>query len=192
MLDPIFSLRRCIRIQPHETVRVSFSTAVAHSHEEALRLADKYHDPSIFEREAALAWTHSQVEMRHLNIDPENAYLFQRLAARHFIFRSVSLRPRPNVFGDEYAKRNRFMGLRHRRRLADRAGSNQSRRRFARRFGNALNAHEYLRFKGLMFDLVILNEHPEGYIQSLQDELLNSVRDQRRVDICSTKTAEFS
>ena len=68
VLDPIFSLRYCLRVNPHETVRISFSTAVANSYEEALRLADKYHDISIFEREAALAWTRSQVEMRHLNI----------------------------------------------------------------------------------------------------------------------------
>ena len=57
VLDPVFSLRRSIRIEPHETVRVAISTAVAHSYEEATRLADKYHDVHIFEREAALAWT---------------------------------------------------------------------------------------------------------------------------------------
>ena len=49
VLDPIFSLRRCIRIEPHETVRISFSTAVAHSYEDAIRLADKYHDIQIFD-----------------------------------------------------------------------------------------------------------------------------------------------
>ena len=31
-----------------------------------------------------------------------------------------------------------------------------------------LHAHEYLRLKGLAFDLVILNDHPPSYIQSLQ------------------------
>ncbi len=174
VLDPIFSLRRRVRIQPHETVAVSFSTAVANSYQEALRLADKYHEISIFEREAALAWTRSQVEMRHLNIDPENAYLFQRLAAR-ILYSDSSLRPQPKVLAlntkaqsDLWAygiggdlpivlvRINRAEDLLQVRQL--------------------LNAHEYLRLKGLIFDLVILNDHPPSYIQSLQDELLMLVR----------------
>jgi cyclic beta-1,2-glucan synthetase len=39
-----------------------------------------------------------------------------------------------------------------------------------------LRAHKYLRLKGLTFDLVILNDHPPSYIQSLQDELLMLIR----------------
>ena len=174
VLDPIFSLRRRISIKPHENVRISFSTAFANSYEEALRLADKYHEISIFEREAALAWTRSQVEMRHLNIDPENAYLFQRLAAR-ILYSDPSLRPQPEVLalnrraqsdlwaygisGDTpivVVRINRAEDLPQVRQL--------------------LNAHEYLRLKGLTFDLVILNDHPPSYIQSLQDELLLIVR----------------
>ena len=77
VLDPIFSLRRRVRIEPRQTVSISFSTAVAESAEESRRLADKYHDPNTFEREAALAWTRSQVELRHLNLDAEDAHLFQ-------------------------------------------------------------------------------------------------------------------
>lgn len=174
VLDPIFSLRRCLRIQPHETVYVSFTTSVAHSYEEALRLADKYHDASIFEREAAMAWTHSQVEMRHLNIEPETAYLFQRLAA-NILYSDVSLRAGAKVLalntkrqsdlwvhgigGDlpiVLVRINREEGLPQVRQL--------------------LNAHEYLRLKGLQFDLVILNDNPSSYFQSLQDELLRLIR----------------
>src|SRR5687767_15250550 len=55
VLDPVFSLRRRVRILPNETARVTFSTAIANTREEAVTLADKYHDPSIFERESRLA-----------------------------------------------------------------------------------------------------------------------------------------
>ncbi|MCA1650560.1 MAG: hypothetical protein LC753_09870, partial [Acidobacteria bacterium] len=41
-----------------------------------------------------------------------------------------------------------------------------------------MRAHEYLRLKGLQFDLVVLNEHPASYLQDLQQEL------QRLVDAC--------
>ena len=174
VLDPIFSLRRRVLIKPNQTVSISFSTAVAESHEEARRLADKYHDPNTFEREAALAWTRSQVELRHLNLDAEDAHLFQRLAAR-ILYSDPSLRPLPNVLelntkaqtslwaygisGDipiVLARINRAEDLPSIRQL--------------------LYAHEYLRLKGLKFDLVILNDHPPSYIQSLQDELMKLVQ----------------
>lgn len=44
-----------------------------------------------------------------------------------------------------------------------------------------LHAHEYLRLKGLGIDLVILNERPPSYLQSLQDEL------QRQIQIMTIK-----
>src|SRR5207245_6801841 len=39
-----------------------------------------------------------------------------------------------------------------------------------------LRAHQYLRSKGLQFDLVILNDHPATYAQELQDSLQMAVR----------------
>ena len=35
-----------------------------------------------FERQSRLAWTRAQVEMTHLNLGPEDAHLFQKLAER--------------------------------------------------------------------------------------------------------------
>jgi cyclic beta-1,2-glucan synthetase len=174
VLDPILSLRCCVSIQPHETVRVLFSTAVAHSYEEAIRLADKYHDVNIFEREAALAWTRSQVEMRHLNVDPENAYLFQRLAS-HILYSDVSLRARAAVLALNTKAQSDLW--------AYGIGGDLpivlvriNRPEDLPQVKQVLNAHEYLRLKGLIFDLVVLNDLPTDYIQSLQDELLNLVR----------------
>ena len=174
VLDPIFSLRRRVIIKPHQTVSISFSTAVAESIEEAQRLADKYHDPSTFEREAALAWTRSQVEMRHLNLDPEVAHLFQRLAAR-ILFSDPSLRPRPHVLAmNTKAQTNLWaygisgdfpIVLVRINNIDDLPSVRQ-----------LLQAHEYLRLKNLKFDLVILNDHPPSYIQSLQDELVRLVQ----------------
>jgi cyclic beta-1,2-glucan synthetase len=108
VLDPVFSLRRRVRIPPGQTVRCSFSTIVARSREEAMMLADKYHDPNTFERELRLAWTKAQVEMSHLNINSEEAHLFQRLASR-ILYSDPSLRPArtcwPSIRG-----RNRVCG----------------------------------------------------------------------------------
>ena len=174
VLDPIFSLRRRVRIEPLQTVSISFSTAVAESDEEARRLADKYHDPNTFEREASLAWTRSQVELRHLNLSAEDAHLFQRLAARIF-YSDSSLRPRPHVLAMNTKAQSSLWAygisgdvpivMARISRVEDLPTIRQ-----------LLYAHEYLRLKNLKFDLVILNEHPPSYIQTLQDELVKLVQ----------------
>ena len=46
VLDPIFSLRRRVRLGPGESARLLFSTLVASSREEAVRLADECRDPA--------------------------------------------------------------------------------------------------------------------------------------------------
>ncbi|HYY57778.1 MAG TPA: glucoamylase family protein [Pyrinomonadaceae bacterium] len=174
VLDPVFSLRQRVRLQPNQTARVSFTTAVARSREEALMLADKYHDPSIFEREARLAWTQSQVEMRHHNVDAEEAHLFQRLAGR-VIYSDPSLRPRPHVLAMNTKAQSSLWpyGISGDLPIVIVRISSSEDINTVRQM---LRGHEYLRLKGLAIDLVILNEHPPSYVQALQDELLALVR----------------
>ncbi len=50
VLDPIFSLRRRVVIEPGETVHAIFATMVAETREQVLDLADKYRTPGAFER----------------------------------------------------------------------------------------------------------------------------------------------
>lgn len=174
VLDPIFSLRQRIIIKPQQTARISFTTALAQTHEEALRLADKYNDPHIFEREAALAWTRSQVEMHHLDVDSEEAHLFQRLASR-ILYSDPSLRPSSRVLEMNTGTQSNLWGYGISGDLPIvlvRISESQD----LQMVRQIMRGHEYLRMKGLNFDLVILNDHPPSYIQSLQDELQNLVR----------------
>ena len=69
VLDPIFALRRRVRVAPGATARVDFWTMVASSREEVLDLVDKHHDVGAFERAAALARTQAQVQLHHIGID---------------------------------------------------------------------------------------------------------------------------
>ena len=170
VLDPIFSLRQRVQLRPHETARVYFAMAVAHTREEALSLADKYHDLGTFERESRLAWTRSRVEMRHLEVDFEEAQLFQQLAGLVF-YLDQSIRPRPHVLALNGKTQSSLWpyGI---------SGDlpiilvriNDA--RDLRIVKQLLRGHRYLRSKGLCADLVILNEHPVSYAQSLQDQLL--------------------
>jgi cyclic beta-1,2-glucan synthetase len=174
VLDPVFSLRRRVRIPPNQTVRCSFSTIVARSREEAMQLADKYHDPSTFERELRLAWTKAQVEMSHLKIDAEEAHLFQRLAAR-IIYSDPSLRPRPHVLELNTKAQSSLWAYGISGDLPilvvriDKAEDLPIVRKIVR-------GHEYLHYKGLNIDLVILNDNPTTYLQSLQRELEAMIR----------------
>ncbi|HZB45390.1 MAG TPA: glucoamylase family protein, partial [Pyrinomonadaceae bacterium] len=174
VLDPVFSLRQRVRLQPGETARVTFSTALAKTREEAMILADKYHDRVIFEREARLAWTRAQVEMRHLNINTEEAHLFQRLAGR-VLYSDPSLRPRPHVLALNTKSQSALWPY----------GIGGDMPIVLVRINSAedlntvrllLRGHEYLRMKGLQFDLVIMNDHPPSYAQELESELHMMVR----------------
>src|SRR6185312_13485352 len=92
VLDPIFALRRRVRVAPGTTVRIAFWTMVAASREAVLALVDKHRDTTAFERAATLAWTQAQVQLHHLGIDPGEAGLFQRIAG-HLLYAGPALRP---------------------------------------------------------------------------------------------------
>src|SRR5262249_20883038 len=66
VLDPVASLRVRIRIAPGGFARMAFATGMARSREAAEALADRYHDPGSAARTFNLAFTHSQIELRHL------------------------------------------------------------------------------------------------------------------------------
>jgi len=174
VVDPIFSLRQRVRLSPRETTRVTFATGVSHSREEALRLLDKYHNPYVFERESGLAWTKAQVEMRHLQIDADEAHLYQRLAGR-LLYSDPSLRPRSHVLELNTRDQSSLWpyGISGDLPIALVRITEEDHLNVVRQL---LRCHEYLRLKGLSFDLVILNDHPPSYLQLLQDEIQRLVR----------------
>ena len=70
---------------------IAFWTVVASSREALLDAIDKHQDTNAFERAATLAWTQAQVQLRHLDIAPDQASLYQRLAG-HVLYANPSLR----------------------------------------------------------------------------------------------------
>ena len=80
VLDPIFSIRRRMRVAPGATVRVAFWTIAAATREALLDGVDKHRDATAFTRASTLAWTQAQVQLHHLGVTAGEASLFQRLA----------------------------------------------------------------------------------------------------------------
>jgi cyclic beta-1,2-glucan synthetase len=174
VLDPIFSLRRRIRLVPGATARIAFWTLVGSSRSEVLDLADKHHDPVAFERAITLAWTQAQVQLYHLGIDSDEANLFQRLAG-HVLYSNAALRPSSTMLQRSAGGPSSLWAYAISGdlpivlvRIADFEGLDTVRQ--------LLRAHQYWRMKQLAVDLVILNENPPSYAQDLQSALETMVR----------------
>ncbi|MEP7117186.1 MAG: glucoamylase family protein, partial [Acidobacteriota bacterium] len=174
VLDPIFSLRRRIRLAPGATAHITFWTLVAASRAQVLDLADKHRDSAAFERAGTLAWTLAQVQLFHLGIGPDDANLFQRLAS-YVIYSNAALRPSSDAL-------TRSQGTAA---LLWKHGVSGDLPIVVCRIDHGddlpivrqlLQAHAYWRMKGLAVDLVILNEHAASYAHDLQTALEALVR----------------
>ena len=185
VLDPIFSLRLRIRIQPGATAHAVFSTVVAESRDEVLDLADKYRDSATFERAATLAWTQAQVQLHHLGIEQDEAHLFQRLANR-ILYSDPSLRPPTGILAlNERGPSGLWPhGISGDLPIVlvriDEAEDLEIVRQL-------LRAHEYWRLKLLDVDLVIINEHGATYVQTLTDALETVVRTSQSILVNDTR-----
>ena len=124
VLDPIVSLRRRVRLAPGGTARVTFSTLIAPSRDEALDLADEYNNPTTFERASTLAWTQAQVQLHHLGIDPDEAYLFQELASQ-ILYSDPTLRPSSAILERNTRGASALWRARHFRRHTDCSGADR-------------------------------------------------------------------
>ncbi len=172
VLDPIVSLRQSVRIPPGGTARLAFTTGFADTDAGARALIEKYHDRRAVARALALASTHSQIELRHLGLSVEETMRFQRLLGR-LMYGDPRLRApnavRLNTRGQTDLWKYGISGdvpiL-----LAHIKDGNE-----AGLLRELLKAHEYLRRKGLAFDLVVLNEMVSSYLQDLQTTLLQMV-----------------
>lgn len=169
VLDPIMSLRKRVKISPGQTVRVSFSIGYAESREEIIRIAEKYRDTLSVNRAFELAWTHSKMELRHLNLTAAQANEALSLGG-HLLYLSPCRRDvaeciKQNSKGQSalwpYAISGDLPIVLVRVAHAEHFD-------LVRRL---LTIHEYWRLKGLYADLVILNEDESGYVQAFQDNL---------------------
>jgi cyclic beta-1,2-glucan synthetase len=174
VLDPIFAVRRRVRVDPGVTVRVSFWTIVSSSRASLLDLVDKHRDGTSFERASTLAWTQAQVQLRHIGITRGEAGLFQRLAG-HLIHATHTLRPSSDFIVRGAGPQSSLWPLGISGdlpivllRIADHENLDL--------VHQLLQAHEYWRMKLLAVDLVILNERASSYVQDLQIGIETLVR----------------
>ncbi len=172
-LDPIFSLRVRIRVEPGKSVPVSFTTLVAETRERAIELSDLYDDPFSARRAMDLSWAQAQAELRDLGITPSDAAVYQQFAG-YLIYPHPQLRPTGTELRDNTRGQQALwpLGI---------SGDNPillatiDGPEGVANVRQLLQAHHYWRLKGLKSDLVILNERPASYLQELNDSITSTV-----------------
>lgn len=177
VLDPVFALRRRVRVAPGKTVRIAFWTVVASSRGDVLDLADKHHDATAFDRAATLAWTQAHVQLSHLGVDSSQAGLFQRLAS-HVLYANPSMRPSSDTIrrGGGGPTALWAQGISGDLPIVLVRIDNMEDIAIVRQL---LRAQEYWRMKQFAVDLVILNERASSYVQDLQITLETMARSSR-------------
>jgi cyclic beta-1,2-glucan synthetase len=173
VLDPVIALRRTITVPANESVVVDFITGATGNREHALALVEKYQSHRMSDRAFKLAWTHSQVTLRHLGATDAEAQLFDRLAASLIyadpLRRAATAMLRANRRGQNGLWSHGISGDSPILLLTvgDPANIDIVRQ--------VILAHAYWRTKGLAVELVIVNEDVSGYRQSLHDTITSLI-----------------
>jgi cyclic beta-1,2-glucan synthetase len=168
VLDPVFALRCNVTLAAGESVTLGFTTSVAASREEAIFLADFYHDLRGVQRAFELAWAFAQSEETQSSIDSKQLHLFHQLAgylayanAPHRMRQSAWANRQPQsglwkfgISGDIPILYLRVDSTDHMHSVME-----------------ALQAQRFLSAKGLEFDWVIVNDFPGTYFDAVDDQI---------------------
>jgi len=173
VLDPIVSLRRTVSLPPNETAVIDLVFGVTESREAALAHVEKYQSPRMADRAFDLAWTHSQVTLRHLNATEAEAKLYGRLAGA-LIYADPARRANANVLRINRRGQSGLWsyGISGDVPIVLLRVSNPEKVEIVQQ---VIQAHSYWRMKGLTVDLVILNEDVSVYRQSLHEQITSVI-----------------
>lgn len=173
VLDPIVSLRRTVSLLPHETSVIHMVLGVTESRESALVHVKKYQSVRMADRAFDLAWTHSQVTLRQLNAAEAEAQIYCRLAGA-LIYSEPARRTVPAVLRNNRRGQNGLWsyGISGDVPLVLLRIRDSERIQLVRQ---VIQAHSYWRMKGLIVDLVILNEDVSVYRQTLQEQITSLI-----------------
>ncbi len=173
VLDPIVAIRRTISLSPDESATVQIISGVATTREAALALLEKYCDRHFVERAFEMAWFQSQEVLRHLSATEVDAQVYGRFASS-VIYSSALRRSAPSIISRNQLGQSglwRF-GISGDLPIVLLRISNLNR---IDRVKQVLQAHAYWRMKGLIADLLIVNEDFSGYRAVLHDEIIGLI-----------------
>ena len=176
VIDPVFSLRCRVALDPRERKEIAWLTMAAASREALMILVTKYTAAGAAVARVEMAWTRAQLEFRFLRIGPGAAHRFQELASQ-LIYPNARLRS-----ALERMSRNRLGGRKDLWAygisgdlfmlvvtLSD--GRNLSLVR------EVLLAHAYWRLQGrFRADLIILSQEGPSYDAPLKAQIVRQIQ----------------
>jgi len=189
VLDPIFSLRIKVNIEPNETAQLSFVTVTAGSRESIMELVEKYDNMEACDAAFWLALTRSQVETKYLNIKAQEMELYQnmishilfqstqRLKYRHLIQENKKSQPSLWAYGISGDRPIILVVL-------DKTEEVEI-------LYEVLKAHEYWRLKDLKVDLVILSHEENSYSNPLYSLISEIVHASQTFDVLNRHNDVF-
>ncbi|RLQ87121.1 GH36-type glycosyl hydrolase domain-containing protein [Notoacmeibacter ruber] len=165
-LDPIMSLRRVVRIPAGKKATITFWTLAAADRDTLIERLAHYRHTETFNHESQLAWTRSQVQLRHIDVTSQDAETFQRIA-RYLIYPDMDMRIGEEAVREGLASQSALwpLGVSGDHPIFVLRTDDENDLKIVR---EALAMQEYLRGRGLLFDLVILNERVTSYAQDMQ------------------------
>lgn len=175
VLDPIFSLRMKINIDPDESAQISFVTVTASSRDTIMELIEKYNNTEACDAAFWLALTRSQVETRYLNIKAQDMELYQDMISNILFLSSQKKKYNQLILENRRGQSGLWpYGISGDRPIIlvvlDKTEEVDI-------LYEVLRAHEYWRLKDLKVDLVILSHEENSYsnpLYSLISEIVHS------------------
>jgi cellobiose phosphorylase len=173
VLDPIVAIRRTLTLSPDGSATVQIISGMADTREAAMALLERYCDWHFVERAFEMSWFQSQEVLRHLNASEADAQLYGRLASS-VIYSNALRRSDPSIIARNQLGQSglwRFSVSGDLPIVLLRIGD-LNRIDLVKQ---VLKAHAYWRMKGLISDLVIINEDFSGYRALLNDQIMGLI-----------------
>lgn len=189
VLDPIFSMRIKVNVEPDETAQIAFVTVTAGSREAIMELVDKYDNMETCDAAFWLALTRSQVETKYLNIKAQEMELYQNMIS-HILFQSPQKLKYKHLIQQNRKSQPALWayGISGDRPIIlvvlDKTEEVDI-------LYDVLKAHEYWRLKDLKVDLVILSREENSYTNPLYSLISEIVHASQTYDVLNRHNDVF-
>jgi cyclic beta-1,2-glucan synthetase len=169
VLDPVFALRVEFEIPAHDAIEAAFITTAGDSRQQVLTIVRRYRDWNRVERAYDHARLAAEIEMRRMDIRSSDIEQYQNMLSALF-YPQMSLRAGPELLAANVKGQPALWayGI---------SGDypilllKVSKREEITLLRELLRAHNYWRSRGLLIDLVIINEKEAGYSQEVHDRI---------------------
>jgi cyclic beta-1,2-glucan synthetase len=189
VLDPVFSFRMRIELEPGRTNRIYFTTIIADSRDALMELLEKYSKAVTCNAAFWLALARSQVEGKYLSIKAAEMESYQEMMS-HIIFPSpLRIKNKEQIRENKKGQSSLWpYGISGDRPIV---ALTLNKIDYIEILYDLLKAHEYWRLKSLRVDLVILSQEDNSYTNPLYTSISEIVYSSQTHDVLNPRGDVF-